>query len=95
MPDGLIEAHSASLKPLKWEQMTFLHQRFRIPWELLVDLYSDDQIGVTDQDLVVINPLPEELAYFHDAGLCEWSAVIGADADLYLTVSLDEVRAVA
>jgi|AP82_1055514.scaffolds.fasta_scaffold163189_2 hypothetical protein len=95
MLDPDIEERANELKRLDYDQMQFLERRLGIPLELLVDLFGQDRIGVTDNFLVVAVASVEEMLPFGIAGLHNWKAEVGFDGLIHFRVPLDEVRAAA
>ena len=92
MLDGPLPA--AVAKPLDYDQMVFLDQQGYVPWELLVDLFVDDRIGIAGNELVITtDDLAEVLPFHYSVPRC-WNAEIGSDQITFRT-SLDAVRAVA
>ena len=92
MPDALNERHVPALKRLDYDQMQFLERRLGIPLALLVDMFGQDRIGVTDNFLVVAVSSVDEMLPFGDAGLDDWKAEIGFDDLIYFRVPLADVK---
>jgi hypothetical protein len=92
MLDGPLPA--AVAKPLDYDQMVFLEQHGYIPWDLLVNLFVADRIGVTNDEFVITTNDIADLLPFHFCFSQCWSVTIGSD-QITLRASLDAVRAVA
>ena len=94
MYDVHAEEQPDGLKPLDFDQLEFLERR-DVPLLLLMDLWADDRIGVTDNFLVIAVASIDEILPFGIAGLNNWSAEVGFDGLIHFRVPLDEVRAAA
>jgi hypothetical protein len=80
--------------PLNFDQLVFLDRDGYIPWELLVDLYADGRIGVTDDEFVITTNDIANILPFHFCFSKCWSVTIGSD-QITLRASRDAIRAVA
>ena len=90
----LLPAPLTPLTPLDYDQMVFLEQHGYIPWDLLVDLFMADRIGVTDDEFVITTNDIADLLPFHFCFSQCWKLVIGSD-QITLRASRDAIRAVA
>jgi hypothetical protein len=84
----------APLTRLSWKQIKFLNQDGYVPWELLVDLYADDRIGIAGDELVIVaNDIGEVLPFHFCFSQC-WKPTLGPD-QITFRASRGAIRAVA